>query len=416
MENLNHIHRIISEAICSHIDITPVDRQEWALYCCALKVLGYDESTFVALSNCPENVSRKVWRTERNPQRYVKSQEQAAKKIWHFAEVAGMNPKQFLLLQKEYKTTATRQTPRPMEAPAVPPVFVSAEQIAAAESRSCETSLFAFLCQYFDPDDISRVFALYHVGASKYINPQGGRAVTFPYINTTGQCVDVKIMAINPTTGSRKTAAPLYVKRDGEPTGECYYLGTIGKSDRRAPWCNFGDHLLQLNPNTPVAIVESEKTALICSLVYPNFVWLAIGSKNNLNHNRLNPCRHRKITIFPDRDGYNDKPRKDGKGFEKGWRTIAKELIYQGFVISVDTTTERHPGATNDDIADIVLRSMRGEQPPPEAPPTSVTMPPDQAEAVRVWEQMKQDNPELSKLDQILNLTPIKLTYEPIKK
>lgn len=415
MENLDHIHRIIEEALRSNIDILPADRKEWVMYCCALKVLGYDESTFVALSNCPGKVSRSVWRNERNPQRYIRSEEQAAKKIWYFAEAAGMNPKQFLLpikdKQNHRRDTSTRPKPREImqPTPILPPIYISSEQISIAEKRNKETSLFAYLCRYFTPADVSRVFACYHVGASRYTNPQGGRAVAFPYINTDGLCMDVKVMSIDPTTGSRKTAPPLYVRQNGEPTGECYYLGKIGKSDRRAPWCNFGDHLLTQRPNDPVAIVESEKTAVICSLVYPEFIWLAVGSKSNLNAERLSPCRHRQITIFPDRDGYNDKPRKDGKGIEPGWRSIAKKLTEQGFIFRVDTTTERHPGENNDDIADIVLRCMMGKQTPPESTQTADEISPDKAEVMRVWNQWKQECPHLCELEKKLDLIPVRV-------
>ena len=36
-----------------------------------------------------------------------------------------------------------------------------------------------------------------------------------------------------------------------------------------------GEHLLPLCPKLPVALVEDEKTAVICSAVFPEFLWLA---------------------------------------------------------------------------------------------------------------------------------------------
>ena len=45
--------------------------------------------------------------------------------------------------------------------------------------------------------------------------------------------------------------------------------------------CLFGEHLLDGN-NGPVAIVESEKTAIIASMFFQDAVWLATGGLNNL--------------------------------------------------------------------------------------------------------------------------------------
>ena len=41
--------------------------------------------------------------------------------------------------------------------------------------------------------------------------------------------------------------------------------------------CLFGEHLLPLCPELPVALVEAEKTAVICSAVFPEFLRLATG-------------------------------------------------------------------------------------------------------------------------------------------
>ena len=41
--------------------------------------------------------------------------------------------------------------------------------------------------------------------------------------------------------------------------------------------CLFGEHLLAKYPDKPVALVESEKTAVIMSRIYPDILWLATG-------------------------------------------------------------------------------------------------------------------------------------------
>ena len=73
----------------------------------------------------------------------------------------------------------------------------------------------------------------------------------------------------------------------------------------RLTQCLFGEHLLQDKVNANVALVESEKTAVICSLLLPEYIWLATGGKNQFN-DRLMVLKGRKVTAFPDIDGYDE--------------------------------------------------------------------------------------------------------------
>lgn len=68
--------------------------------------------------------------------------------------------------------------------------------------------------------------------------------------------------------------------------------------------CLFGEHLLAQYPDRPVALVESEKTAVICAATMPEYVWLATGGKSQFNE-RLNVLKGREIIAFPDVDGFD---------------------------------------------------------------------------------------------------------------
>lgn len=68
--------------------------------------------------------------------------------------------------------------------------------------------------------------------------------------------------------------------------------------------CLFGEHLLPLYPDKPVALVESEKTAVICSGLMPRFLWLATGGKQQINQEKFAVLGKRKLTAFPDVDGF----------------------------------------------------------------------------------------------------------------
>lgn len=382
------IEGIIGEALRSGRDITPADRQEWKMFCCSCKVLGLSESTFVALSSIhgtAERVSRQAWRAETAPHRY-RTHDQAAGTIVNFAREAGVEVDKFRLSRqwqhrpkRQSRPSRPRWQQRQTSAPPRPinpnPTHITAEQIERARAAADKTALYTFLCREFGKEATVEAFGRYRVGGSNFAPQIGWKATSFPYIDTSGNCVDCKLMHLNPDTGSRKTdnghlptswaLAELLKRNKGN------YPPETTTADLRARWCNFGDHLTAERPTSPIAVVESEKTALICSMVYPQHIWVAVGSKSNLNAERFEPYRGRTVIVFPDRDGYSDTTTTDSHGkqhTQKGWVTLARGLVEQGFTIFVDHTTERSPGEPKDDLADIVLRWRHGKQQPPEPP------------------------------------------------
>jgi hypothetical protein len=62
----------------------------------------------------------------------------------------------------------------------------------------------------------------------------------------------------------------------------------------------FGEHLLKEHPDMPVALCESEKTAIIMSHLRPEYIWLASGGSEMLNAERFTHLCLRKLTVFPD--------------------------------------------------------------------------------------------------------------------
>jgi len=79
-----------------------------------------------------------------------------------------------------------------------------------------------------------------------------------------------------------------------------------------------------------VAIVESEKTAIIASLLMPAFTWLACGSLTGLNPQKCAVLQGRQVILFPDANGYEQ------------WQTKARELrkALPGTTIVVSQTLE----------------------------------------------------------------------------
>ena len=72
--------------------------------------------------------------------------------------------------------------------------------------------------------------------------------------------------------------------------------------------CFFGLHII--DKSKPVAICESEKTAIIASQYLPQFHWIASGQLQGINEYKLRPLKGMKVVLFPDIgafDLWNDK-------------------------------------------------------------------------------------------------------------
>jgi len=63
--------------------------------------------------------------------------------------------------------------------------------------------------------------------------------------------------------------------------------------------CLFGLHLIKKYQKT-IAIVESEKTACVMSLLFDKYLWLATGSLNGLTQEKIRCLKDRKIILYPD--------------------------------------------------------------------------------------------------------------------
>lgn len=129
--------------------------------------------------------------------------------------------------------------------------------------------------------------------------------------------------------------------------------------------CFFGQHLTRLFPDAVVYVVESEKTALICSIAYGDdkkHVWVASGGKSGLQRAKFEPFirGNRFVVLFPDKDGKQD------------WAERCKASGYDKMVVN-STIIHRHwtpKDGDKADIADIIVRRLYERR--DGVPPTSV--------------------------------------------
>ena len=185
-------------------------------------------------------------------------------------------------------------------------------------------------CGYLNYEQMLHAAWRYLLGGSK----KGG--VIFWQIDHEGKPHDGKVMYYGPDCHRCKQA-------NQRPTWVSALLNQRNrqkKTEHESFHCLFGLHLLIGAPvATTVAIVEAEKTAVILSEHYPQYIWLASGGLYELKADKFRPLRGRKIVLFPDTDP-------DGKTF-RYWYQTAQEVMASPFwegspPIRVSTILEQH--------------------------------------------------------------------------
>ena len=127
-----------------------------------------------------------------------------------------------------------------------------------------------------------------------------------------------------------------------------FWAHTKMKSDFNLKQCLFGQHLLSSTTHK-VAIVESEKTAIVASIYYPEFVWLATGGICNLQPDKCEVLRNKDVVLFPDLKA-TEKWREKANHL----RSICRTITVSDYLERIATDEERAKGL---DLADFLLRN-----------------------------------------------------------
>lgn len=132
-------------------------------------------------------------------------------------------------------------------------------------------------------------------------------------------------------------------KRTKDENGKAH-ISWMHKKGSNFKQCLFGLNIAKDQPKKAVGIVESEKTAIIMSIIEPKIIWMACGSLNGFKLEYLAPLRLRQIIAFPD------------KGCWEAWNKTAIELNERGFNITVNNVLEKNNDIKQgDDIADLYI-------------------------------------------------------------
>lgn len=161
-------------------------------------------------------------------------------------------------------------------------------------SASYKSNFVRFLCEILTDEQIHSIGEKYALGATKTAE------VIFWQIDHAGKVRTGKIMQYNPESG----------KRLKHESGAIDWVHNKLKHTKQLPesfnlqQCFFGEHLLKLYPTKTVAIVESEKSAIIASVQFPDLIWLAAGNINGLSIDKCHILKGRNIILYPDLNAF----------------------------------------------------------------------------------------------------------------
>jgi hypothetical protein len=167
--------------------------------------------------------------------------------------------------------------------PSKPISFIDSEILKASLRAYDKNNFVSFLKSTFGEALAMKAVETYKIGTSKARHG----ANVFWYIDNCQKVRGGKIMLYDPSIGKRKDFFSWTHSR-------------LKLTDFNLKRCFFGDHLLKSNPLKNIGIVESEKTAIISSLIFPDMIWLASGGKNGLDPYKFESLKNRTVFLFPD--------------------------------------------------------------------------------------------------------------------
>jgi len=217
-----------------------------------------------------------------------------------------------------------------------------------------ENDFVKYLKRLFSENDVKKAISKYSIGTSKYWKG----ATVFWQIDNYLKVRAGKVFLYDSITGNRSK------EKDGKSL--ITWAHRILKLKKyKLKQCLFGLHLVnkiipwdddfidcdeeELN-NKIIAIVESEKTAVIMSILKPELIWMATGSLKGFKHDMLLPIKSFKILAFPDKSAYSI------------WSKKAIELNKLGFKIIVNDYLEKLKYTEGSDLVDIFIEESKNQK------------------------------------------------------
>lgn len=203
-------------------------------------------------------------------------------------------------------------------------------------SESMENNLMRYLGKYFPADDLKRVTQAYHLGSTS----KG--EIIYTQLDVQGRCRTGKIIdydkdghRVRPEWGEVDWIHRRYMKMQGKKKDDFHFVQ-----------CLFGEHLLPARPNDMVCLTEGEKTAVICSMVFPQFVWVSCGGQGMLTAERCKPLANRDVIVYADANAVGE------------WGEKIKSFTFCRSIHLSDWAKDEPQGSKRD-IADLIMNERK---------------------------------------------------------
>jgi len=219
--------------------------------------------------------------------------------------------------------------------------FIDTQYLEASLKGYDQNNFVQFLINQFGKSKAMQAVEVYKIGTSK----RWPGANIFWQIDEDHKIRGGKIMLYTTATGRRQNK-------------NSWVHSVLKLDDFNLNQCLYGSHLIRFEPKyKPVSIVESEKTAIIASILRPDFIWLATGGKAGLKVGKFKFLKDRDIILFPDLT----KPGDEFNCFEM-WTSFANLLMDDIPGINIQVSDYLETRATSEekiqgfDIADYFLK------------------------------------------------------------
>jgi len=129
-------------------------------------------------------------------------------------------------------------------------------------------------------------------------------ACVFPYLSYRNLLHTAKIIWYGKDLKRIKTGKKRFIKwlhSANYKSDDGYEYNLMHEGRHPVPF--FGNHLLNdenVSRETPVIIVESEKSAVIMSMIYPDYIWLGSGGLQNIQKYKFTDFQMRDVYVLPD--------------------------------------------------------------------------------------------------------------------
>ena len=180
--------------------------------------------------------------------------------------------------------------------PEIPTSFIDAKILSQTMANYEHNNFVVYLHSLFDSQTVTNLVEKFKIGTSKH----WPGSTVFWQVDITSNVRTGKIMQYDTATG----------KRNKLPFDRIQWVHKVTKQvEFNLKQCLFGEHQL-INNTLPIAVVESEKTAIIATGYLPQFTWVASGNKNGLSIDKCNTlkanCNGKSVILYPDLNAFKE--------------------------------------------------------------------------------------------------------------